>query len=133
MVRPRFVRLATTEIDPSSRQPAGVLQAAYRLQRSHSLAPERSADLKALIEWFGANLPEPARFVRTKSKGFYRRDTVGISWFKVEATEHVARIEAVGRILEEHGIPVQRLETTYPGYVVYEDSYQVVTVPFRDR
>lgn len=132
-MRPRYVRLATMEIDPSSHQPAGVLQAAHRLQRSHSLAPERAAELKALIEWFGANLPEPDRFVRTKSKGFYRRDTVGISWFKVEATEHVAHIEAVARIVEAHGIPVQRLETTHPGYVVYEDSWQVVTVPFRDR
>jgi hypothetical protein len=132
-VRPRFVRFATKEIDPASLQPTGVLQAAYRLQLSSSLSPEHSAELTALIEWFRVNLAEPDRFVRTKSKGFYRRDSVGISWFKAESTKHVMRVEALASLLEKQGIPVQRLETEHPGYVVFEDAHQVVTIPFRDR
>jgi len=132
-VRPRYVRFATSEIDPSSRAPTGVLQAAHRLRHSHSLSRESADELALLIEWFVANLPEPDRFVRTKSKGFYRRDAVAISWFKSEATEHLSRIEALSRIVEANGVPVQRLATLHPGYVVYEDAYQVVTIPFRDR
>ncbi len=36
-------------------------------------------------------------------------------------------------MLESHGVPVRRLWTRHPGYIVYEDAFQVVTVPFRDR
>ena len=85
------------------------------------------------LDWFKAHLPEPDRFVLTSSKGFYRREPVAISWFKAEATECISRAEELGRILEAHGISVQRLRSTHPGYVVYEDVFQVVTVPFRDR
>jgi hypothetical protein len=35
--------------------------------------------------------------------------------------------------VERHGRPVRALHTWHPGYVVYEDDYQVVAVPFRDR
>jgi hypothetical protein len=35
-------------------------------------------------------------------------------------------------VLENHGVPVHILKTTRPGYVVYEDEFQVVSEPFRD-
>jgi hypothetical protein len=35
-------------------------------------------------------------------------------------------------VLEQHGVSVEMLRTSKPGYVVYEDRYQVVAVPFRD-
>jgi hypothetical protein len=35
-------------------------------------------------------------------------------------------------LLERCGIPTEMLRTWRPGYVVYEDAYQVVAVPFRD-
>ena len=132
-MRRALVRFVIAELDPDSRQPTGVFQAAYRLRRSSSIPPQTRQDLKEHIEWFKLHLPEPERFVLTRSKGFYRRKPVAVSWFKAEATEFIARAETLGRIVEAHGFPVQRLTTTHPGYVVYEDAYQVVALPFRDR
>jgi hypothetical protein len=128
-----FVRLVTGAMDPDSRQPQGILQAAYELRGRSGLSGEVRKELAESIEWFQSRLPEPDRLVRTRSKGFYRRRPVAISWFKREATEFIERAEALGRVIAAHGIDVRRVETTHPGYVVYEDAFQVVTVPFRDR
>jgi hypothetical protein len=35
-------------------------------------------------------------------------------------------------ILEAHDVKVEMLKTTKPGYVVYEDEFQVVAEPFSD-
>lgn len=35
------------------------------------------------------------------------------------------------RILEQHGIYVKKIKTDKPGYVVYEDDWQLVAEPFR--
>jgi hypothetical protein len=37
-----------------------------------------------------------------------------------------------GRILEEHGIPAEVIETERPGYVVYEDEFQLIAEPFAE-
>lgn len=123
----------TAEIDPASQQPTGVIQAANSLRDSGLVHGETREALDRHPDWFKANLPEPDRFVLTRSKGSYRRQPVGISWFKAEANECVSHAEELGRILEAHGIPVQRLRTAHPGYVACEDGFQIVTVPFRDR
>ena len=45
----------------------------------------------------------------------------------IDAIEHLRRLVAV---LENHGIQVQVLKTVRPGYLVYEDKWQVVAEPF---
>jgi hypothetical protein len=35
-------------------------------------------------------------------------------------------------LLERHDVPVRMIKTTRPGYVVYEDNFQIVAVPFAD-
>jgi hypothetical protein len=35
------------------------------------------------------------------------------------------------RILERNGVQVQKIKTDKPGYVVYEDEWQMVAEPFR--
>ena len=84
------------------------------------------------LGWFEKNLQAPARFNRTKSKGFYRRNTRGIAWFKDTATEHLARIHAIKDILERYGHPVVLLSEARVGYVIYDDAFQVVAEPFAD-
>jgi hypothetical protein len=34
-------------------------------------------------------------------------------------------------LLERHGVRTEVLRTDRPGYVVYEDEYQVAAIPFR--
>jgi hypothetical protein len=132
-MRPEFVRFVTAEIEPDSNQPTGIIQAAYRLRDGDALTVQAREELNAELEWFKSNLSEPDRFVLTRSKGFYRRPSVAISWFKAEADACIAHAERLGQMLKECGVAVERLRTTHPGYIVYEDALQVVTIPFRDR
>lgn len=37
----------------------------------------------------------------------------------------------IADLLAEHGIHARMIQTDRPGYVVYEDAYQVVAEPFR--
>jgi hypothetical protein len=55
--------------------------------------------LRELIDlaWFGSNLAEPARFNRTRSKGYYRRQTRGIACFRQTAAKHITRAATDGR------------------------------------
>jgi hypothetical protein len=132
-MRPEFVRFVTAEIEPDSNQPTGIIQAACRLRDGDALTVQAREELNAELEWFRSNLSEPDRFVLTRSKGFYRRQSVAISWFKAEADACIAHAERLGQMLKECGVAVERLRTTHPGYIVYEDALQVVTIPFRDR
>jgi hypothetical protein len=132
-MRPEFVRFVTAEIEPDSNQPTGIIQAAYLLRDGDALTVQAREQLNAELEWFKSNLSEPDRFVLTRSKGFYRRQSVAISWFKADADVCIAHAERLGQMLKECGVAVERLRTTHPGYIVYEDALQVVTIPFRDR
>jgi hypothetical protein len=35
-------------------------------------------------------------------------------------------------VLKNHEVPVHIIKSTRPGYVVYEDEFQVVSEPFHD-
>ena len=88
--------------------------------------------LAEMLAWFEKILPTPERFNRTKSKGFYRRRTRGIAWFRDSATECLSRMHRIRVILETYGHPVTMLTETRVGYVTYEDEFQVVAEPFSD-
>jgi len=83
----------------------------------------------ALKEWFNQNLQKPRRLARSKKP---RAKNVAISWFKNTAVEHIARMRSLARIVEAHGLLVDMLHTRKPGYVVYEDEFQVAAEPFSD-
>jgi hypothetical protein len=36
------------------------------------------------------------------------------------------------RVLESHSLSVETIRTRRPGYILYEDEYQVAAYPFRD-
>lgn len=109
-----------------------MFKTAYALCRKGEMTGRDREKLDALLGWFDDNLTVPTRFNRTKSKGYRRQNTKGISWLKPSATEHVSRMHLVADILKQHGQPVAVLKTHRPGYVVYEDEYQVVAEPFAD-
>ena len=85
-----------------------------------------------VLRWFDENLVTPDRFNRSRSKGFYRRMTRGIAWFRDSATDCLSRMHRLKLILEKYGQPVTMLTETRVGYVVYEDELQVVAEPFSD-
>ena len=42
------------------------------------------------------------------------------------------RLRRIAGLLGSVGVPVQELRTTRPGYILYEDDFQIVALPFRD-
>jgi hypothetical protein len=60
------------------------------------------------------------------------RKPQAINWFKTAATLHISKMREFQTILERNGIDVEIMTTTRPGYIVYEDRFQVAAYPFAD-
>lgn len=120
-----YVRFVVGHQDEDSHVPQGVFQAVARAIERETITGKDADELNALRHWFSENLEKPTSFGRGKHN-------LGICWFKVDASEHINRIWQMIRILERHGIYVQKIKTEKPGYIVYEDDWQMVAEPFRD-
>jgi hypothetical protein len=128
----QYIRFVVLRLNRDSGVAEGVFPLAYQLRDS---AHASTADREALADhlgWFEKNLSSPTRFNRTKSKGFYRRNTRGVAWFKDTAVEHIARMHQIKAILERCGHPVEMLVESRIGYVTHDDTFQVVAEPFSD-
>ncbi|HEX7075605.1 MAG TPA: hypothetical protein VF226_16320 [Hyphomicrobiaceae bacterium] len=84
------------------------------------------------LEWFEVHLTTPKRFNRSTSKGYYRRNTKGIAWFRDTAKEHISGMYKIKRIAEANGHSVDVIREERVGYVVYEDEFQVIAEPYAD-
>jgi hypothetical protein len=126
-----FLRFVTKEMHDESHQDLGVFHAAGKLRDSGSLSAAEEARLQEIRDWFNNHLEKPTRFTSAKPP-YYRKRQNGISWFKDSAQEHIGRMSEMIMLLEHHDVPVRMIKTSRPGYVVYEDEFQVVAVPFAD-
>ena len=117
---------------PASGVEEGLFRTAYRLRDSSGVEDEDRRLLTEVLCWFEKNLVTPDRFNRSKSKGFYKRRSRGIAWFRDSATDCLSRMHQIKMTLEKYGHPVTMLTETRIGYVVYEDELQVVAEPFSD-
>jgi hypothetical protein len=126
----RYLRFVIASKNADSGVREGLFQVAGRLARSGTLPVHDQARLDDLREWFGGHLAVPERFTRTRNAS--HKKTRGISWFKDTADEYVRRMRELASILDDHGVTVEVLESSRPGYVTYEDEVQVVAEPFSD-
>ena len=129
----RYLRFVVDQLDPDSGVAAGIFTVAYELRDSSNVVAADRHLLAEQLAWFENNLPRPTRLNRTTSKGFYRRRTRGIAWFKDTATEHVARMHQIKAVLERYGHAVAMITEARVGYVVHDDAYQVIAEPFNRR
>lgn len=127
-----YIRFVLTTRVRGSRSRQGFFAAAYQLRGRLTPESPASVALKDLLIWFEKNLAVPERFNRTTSKGFYRREAKGLSWFKDEDGEALDKAFALARLLTDNGYAVEVLRTTRIGYVIFEDEHQVVAEPFAD-
>jgi hypothetical protein len=128
----RFIRFVVARRHPDSGVEDGTFTLAYELRDSPQVNAADRDLLAQNLAWFEKNLETPTRFNRTKSKGFYRRKTRGIAWFKDSATEHLTRMHQIKAVLEQYGYSVVMLSETRVGYVFHDDAFQVVAEPFSD-
>jgi hypothetical protein len=123
-----LIRFVVRARDSDSQVEQGLIQAADGLRCRGRLAGEEQRRVQELLRWFNRNLPVPGRFARSRRAGACKR---AICWFKPTAGECLGRMQALAAVLHGHGCAVERLTTGRPGYVVYEDNYQVVAEVFR--
>ena len=88
-----------------------------------------NAAFEDTYEWLVENLKEPYQFSRSKK---YHAKNVALSWFKDSAVQHIAKMRSLIAILDTHGLQVEMLRTSRPGYIIYEDEFQVVAEPFAE-
>lgn len=126
-----YIRFVIADIDEESERLLGLFHAVRNLRDEGRLHADEEEQHDRIREWFDENLQRPTRFNASSRRFFERRDR-GLSWFKDSAQEHIERICGLVAILQNHGVPVQMLQSRYVGYVVYEDEYQIVAEPFAD-
>ena len=127
-----FLRFVGNRRNADSGVEMGLFEISFALA-DHKGTSDTSADaIREQLAWFAKNLPKPVRFNRTRSKGYYRRNTRGICWFKDSATECLSRMRVLQEIAEAHGHNTKMISEQRIGYVVYEDDFQVVAEPFND-
>jgi len=122
--KPEYIRFVIARKDQQSNVEQGIFQAASLALEWRDITGSDADELNELLDWFSKNLERPTSFGRDR----LRR---AICWFKTDATEHISRIWEMVRILERHGNFVNKITTQRPGYVVYEDEWQLVAEPFR--
>jgi len=127
------LRFVLTRPHPDTGVKDGLFGAAYELRRGNQTSVADQKILEDLLTWFEANLAIPVRFNRSKSKGYYRRKTAGISWLKPTASQHLAKMRELAAVLEKNGYQVSQMSTRKPGYVIFEDDHQVIAEPFRSE
>jgi hypothetical protein len=127
-----FVRFVGAHRHRHSGAEIGLFQIAYAIMRDTNTGGAIEHAIRQELNWFRNNLPVPTRFNRSRSKGYYRRGTKGISWFKDSAAECLARMHVLRQIAETHGQPITVVTEDRVGYIVYEDDVQVVAEPFAD-
>jgi hypothetical protein len=127
-----FTRMVIAPWHPNVYPANGLFKVAYSLRDGLAISPRDRQRLEEALKWFETNLATPARFNRSKSKGYYRRSNVGLSWFKPSATQHVSNARKLASIVAGYGHVVKEIATDRPGFVIYEDEYQLVAQPFRD-
>jgi hypothetical protein len=124
-----LIRFVTDGRHPPYGHRTGIFPSAYKARRENWLAAGRHDELCDLLIWFSGNLPVPDRFTASRN---HNATHSGISWIRTSAAGHMSRLRRIANLLQSTGVPVQELRTARPGYILYEDDFQVVALPFRD-
>lgn len=123
----RYVRFANSSRLASHDGVAGVFRAAHLLEEHGALAEHERVWLAESDRWFAEHLRAPTQLAL---RGGYRQPKIALCWFKDTAQEHLLWIRSLVALLKEHGVVVRECGSAQPGYIVYEDEYQVAAVPF---
>jgi hypothetical protein len=127
--RDDLIRFVTDVRHPPYGHRSGIFSIAYELLREQRCSPDTADELNRLLAWFRENLSIPTKFTTSK---YPRAKETAISWIRASARDHLVSLRRLSAVLDEIGIRTEELHTRRPGYVVYEDAYQVVAQPFSD-
>jgi len=128
-----YVRFIILRTHPDSGSREGIFHVAYGLRDAVTTTSYDKDHLSELISWFKGNLSIPDRFSRYNPKKDREKPRRGISWFKDSATEHIAKMRELTAIIETYGYTSEQTRTNRPGFIVYEDEFQIVAEPFYSK
>ena len=123
-----FIRFIVAKRHADTHEPMGIFEAVDLLPRVGLVPDWHERRLAELMDWFRAHLPFPGRVARSARPNATHR---ALSWFKASATEHIAQARELAAVLEANDIRTEMLTADRPGYIVYEDEFQVLAEPFR--
>ncbi|MEM6582694.1 MAG: hypothetical protein AAF699_15550 [Pseudomonadota bacterium] len=124
-----FIRFVIHDTDEDSGKRKGLFQASYELREAGALDRYEEERLITILEWFNKHLARPHSLSKSRKP---HAKNVAISWFKDSAQEHIAKMFELKTILESHDLGVDVIRTTRPGYVVYEDEFQLTAQPYAE-
>lgn len=124
-----YIRFVVGREDGDSGKRLGVFQALADLRDQDELMEHELVLMKELHQWFNQFLERPTAFSRSSRSHAKNK---AISWFKHSADQHIGKMRELVAILQEHGVHVETLQTDRPGYIVYEDKFQITAEAFKD-
>ncbi len=124
-----YLRFVIAQRDPDSGRRQGLFHACFRLRDQGVLDRVEAKILADAMDWFNQELARPERLAKARRP---HAKSVALSWFKREAELHIQKMLSLVYLLEAHRCKVHVLTTDRPGYVVYEDQFQIVAEPFAD-
>lgn len=123
---PTYIRLSWKRSDCRYHIETGVFHTAGRLRRACETTYTDEDRLHSILKWMGRNLPAPRDLNSVHS----------IFWFKASVMssepELWRRIVELKELLGKYGYDIGYHQTRRPGYIVYEDYFQIAAVPFKD-
>lgn len=124
-----YLRFTTQFINPYNEPETGIFMALKYLRDDHPTTRDEDINkLKLLTGWFNQYLDKPDKFSNASNKN---PASISLSWFKDSAKEHIQKIYELIEILERYDFIVERVASKNPGYIVYEDEFQISAIPFR--
>ena len=101
----------------------GVFQLAYKLWKDDLTSTSDQETLCGILVWFEENLT------------FSDKSTIhpsAIFWYKSCSHALTQKTWELVSVLKKYGANIEFVRTGKPGYVTYEDDYQIAAIPFRD-
>lgn len=124
---PLFVRFQGTTRSPKGFYP-GVFLLANGLAREGRLTDEQYRFWRTGNDWYNANFTNPADVDPTVFDP--ERHPRAVAWFKSTAVHLIDRLTGYLELLAAHGVECERVESSNPGKIIYEDREQIVVVPW---
>ena len=124
-----YIRFVINDKDEDSQKRLGIFHALRYLRDDGKLSSYEEEHMNEIVQWFADNLEKPTRFSKAKTKNPANK---AISWFKDSAAEYISKMREIASVLRAYGIQVDMIKTERPGYIVYEDEYQVTAEPFNE-
>lgn len=121
----KYMRVQGREISFKTQKPAGLFALCWRRIRDGIFSAQDEEKFRALDKWFRANLPVPP-FYDENFKG----EVLPITWFKTDCPgEMKAKTQEIIDLLDKYKIPYDVVYSDYVGRIVYEDDFQIGTLP----